>query len=47
MLGALLAIMVIRTCQNINGGLPADVKLKKYLTIILDFPVGLVLILGD
>ena len=43
----MMAIMVIRTCQLVEGGLPANVKLKMYLNIILDFVVGLVPVLGD
>jgi len=46
-LDALMAFMVMRTCQQIEGGLPADVKAKMYFNIILDFGVGLVPILGD
>lgn len=44
---ALMAIMVMRTCGQIQGGLPADVKMKMYLNIIVDFGIGLVPFLGD
>ena len=43
----MMAIMATRTCQLVEGGLPANVKLKMYLNIILDFVVGLVPVLGD
>lgn len=42
-----MAIMVVRTCRNIEGKLPARVELWMYLNIVLDFVVGLVPILGD
>lgn len=44
---AFMAIMVLRTCQQIEGGLPADVRFKMYFNIILDFGIGLVPFLGD
>ena len=44
---AVMAIMVLRTCQQVEGGLPADVKLKMYFNIILNFGIGLVPFLGD
>ena len=42
-----MALMVLRTCQQVEGGLPANVKAKMYFNIILDFGIGLVPILGD
>jgi len=39
--------MVLRTCQQVEGGLPADVTYKMYFNIILDFGIGLVPFLGD
>lgn len=42
-----MAIMVLRTCEQVEGGLPANVKLKMYINIILDFGIGLVPGLGD
>jgi hypothetical protein len=42
-----MAFMVLRTCQQIEGGLPADVQAKMYFNIILDFGIGLVPFLGD
>lgn len=44
---AFMAMMVLRTCQQVEGGLPADVKTKMYINIILDFGIGLVPFLGD
>src|ERR1700736_3304272 len=44
---AFMAIMVLRTCQQIEGGLPANVTSKMYFNIILDFGIGLVPFLGD
>jgi hypothetical protein len=40
-------MMVLRTCQQVEGGLPANVKSKMMFNIILDFFVGLVPFLGD
>jgi hypothetical protein len=42
-----MALMVFRTCQQVEGGLPADVKSKMMINIILDFAIGLVPFLGD
>jgi len=42
-----MAIMVLRTCQQIDGGLPADVKSKMFFNIIVDFAIGLTPVLGD
>jgi hypothetical protein len=42
-----MALMVLRTCEQIEGGLPADVKTKMYLNIILDFGLGLCPLVGD
>lgn len=46
-LDAFMAMMVLRTCQQIEGGLPNEVKAKMMFNIILDFGVGLIPILGD
>lgn len=42
-----MALMVLRTCEQIQGGLPADVKSRMYINIVLDFGLGLVPFLGD
>jgi hypothetical protein len=46
-LDAMMAMMVLRTCKQVEGGLPADVTWRMYLNIIIDFGIGLVPILGD
>jgi len=46
-LDAFMAMMVLRTCQQVEGGLPADVKAKMVFNIIIDFFIGLVPFLGD
>lgn len=42
-----MAMMVFRTCKQVEGGLPRDVQLKMLLNIIFDFAVGLVPFIGD
>jgi len=42
-----MAMMVLRTCQQVEGGLPADVKTKMMLNIIIDFIVGLIPFIGN
>ncbi len=42
-----MAMMVLRTCQQVEGGLPNEVKAKMLFNIVLDFGVGLVPFLGD
>jgi hypothetical protein len=44
---AFMAVMVLRTCEQVEGGLPADIKSKMYVNIMLDFGIGLVPFLGD
>jgi hypothetical protein len=44
---AFMALMVLRTCEQVEGGLPADVKSKMYFNIVLDFGIGLCPIIGD
>lgn len=39
--------MVLRTCQQVEGGLPKDIQMKMYINIMLDFGIGLVPFLGD
>ncbi|RFU24831.1 hypothetical protein B7463_g11504, partial [Scytalidium lignicola] len=46
-LDAFMALMVLRTCEKIEGGLPANVRMKMYINIIVDFGIGLVPFLGD
>lgn len=42
-----MALMVLRTCGQVEGGLPASVRSKMVFNIILDFVVGLVPFIGD
>lgn len=42
-----MAMMVLRSCQKVEGGLPKDVQAKMMFNIVLDFAVGLVPFLGD
>jgi hypothetical protein len=42
-----MAIIVLRTCKQVEGGLPKDVQAKMMINIMLDFAVGLVPFLGD
>lgn len=44
---ALLALMVIRTCTEIEGGLPNSLKAQMLFNLILDFFIGLVPFVGD
>ncbi|KAH8801672.1 PH domain-containing protein [Xylogone sp. PMI_703] len=46
-LDAFMALMVLRTCEQIEGGLPANIKMKMYINIVVDFGIGLVPFLGD
>ena len=47
----MMAVMVIRTCQQVEGELPAEVKrrmyIRMYANVILCFIIGLVPVLGD
>ncbi|CAG8164326.1 unnamed protein product [Penicillium salamii] len=42
-----LAIMVVRSCGEIDGGLPADLRLKMMGNVILDLLIGLCPLVGD
>ncbi|KFY41914.1 hypothetical protein V494_02724 [Pseudogymnoascus sp. VKM F-4513 (FW-928)] len=46
-LDAFMAMMVYRTCQQVEGGLPAAVQSQMMFNIVVDFFVGLVPFLGD
>lgn len=46
-LDCFMAMMVLRTCQQVEGGLPKDVQAKMMFNIIVDFGIGLVPFLGD
>lgn len=46
-LDAFMALMVFKTCCQIEGGLPTALKTKMMLNIIFDFFIGLVPFVGD
>lgn len=46
-LDAFMALMVIRTCQQVEGGLPKTVNATMMFNLALDFAVGLVPFIGD
>ncbi|RYP47867.1 hypothetical protein DL768_006128 [Monosporascus sp. mg162] len=46
-LSFLLALMVIRTAKQVEGGLPFRVKVRMYALALVDFIVGLIPFVGD
>ncbi|KAL7786685.1 hypothetical protein V8C37DRAFT_391722 [Trichoderma ceciliae] len=46
-LDAFMALMVYKTCCQVEGGLPTSIHLRMLINIIFDFGVGLVPFLGD
>lgn len=42
-----MAVMVMRTCAKVEGGLPAGVRSKMIFNILFDFAIGLVPFIGD
>ncbi|KAA8568180.1 hypothetical protein EYC84_008574 [Monilinia fructicola] len=42
-----MALMVFRTCDKVDGGLPNNVRAKMMFNIMLDFAVGLIPFAGD
>jgi len=42
-----MALMVVKTCQKIDGGLPATLRARMMFNIVLDFGLGLIPLLGD
>jgi hypothetical protein len=44
---AFMAIMVLRTCQQVEGGLSTRVMRKMIFNITLDFVIGLLPFIGD
>lgn len=44
---AALAMMVVRSCEQIDGGLPASLRMKMLINVIIDFFIGLVPFIGD
>lgn len=43
----MMAYMVLRTCQGIDGGLPTTIKSQMQFNIVIDFVIGLIPFLGD
>ncbi|RAL14656.1 DUF4112 domain-containing protein [Aspergillus homomorphus CBS 101889] len=44
---AALALMVVRSCEGIDGGLPARIRMMMMINVIIDFFIGLVPFVGD
>ncbi|KAJ5817664.1 hypothetical protein N7447_007672 [Penicillium robsamsonii] len=44
---AALAMMVVKSCEGIDGGLPQALRMKMLLNVIMDFFIGLVPFIGD
>ncbi|KAJ5328379.1 Protein of unknown function DUF4112 [Penicillium brevicompactum] len=44
---AALAMMVVKSCEGIDGGLPAALRMKMMINVIVDFVIGLVPFIGD
>ncbi|KAL1954164.1 hypothetical protein VTO42DRAFT_1572 [Malbranchea cinnamomea] len=42
-----MALMVVATCNKIEGGLPANLRLHMLLNVVLDFFIGLIPFVGD
>lgn len=44
---AFLGLIVLASCEQIDGGLPASLRSKMMANIVIDFVIGLVPFLGD
>ncbi|KAE8131798.1 hypothetical protein BDV38DRAFT_297532 [Aspergillus pseudotamarii] len=44
---AALAMMVVNTCDKIDGGLPTRLRMMMLINVIIDFAIGLVPFVGD
>lgn len=44
---AALAMMVVNTCEKIDGGLPTRLRMMMLINVIIDFAIGLVPFVGD
>lgn len=44
---AFFALLVLKTCMTVEGGLPASLRIQMLFNIFFDFVVGLVPFLGD
>ncbi|KAI9678650.1 MAG: hypothetical protein M1817_005707 [Caeruleum heppii] len=47
LLDLFMALMVVRTCNTVEGGLPTSLRSKMLLNTALDFFVGLIPFIGD
>lgn len=43
----MLALLVLGTCEDIDGGLPSSLRFRMALNIAIDFLIGLVPFVGD
>lgn len=46
-LDAALAMMVVRDCDKVDGGLPNSLRSQMLMNVVLDFVIGLVPFIGD
>lgn len=46
-IGVFMALMLVKKCQKVDGGLPSTVSTQMMLNVIIDFLLGLVPFLGD
>lgn len=46
-LDAALAMMVVRDCDKVDGGLPNYLRTRMLMNVVLDFVIGLVPFIGD
>ncbi|KAL3495161.1 hypothetical protein BJX62DRAFT_5832 [Aspergillus germanicus] len=44
---AALAMMVLKSCESIDGGLPSRLRMQMIMNILFDFVIGLVPFVGD
>ncbi|RHZ52209.1 DUF4112 domain-containing protein [Aspergillus thermomutatus] len=42
-----LAMMVVKNCEEIDGGLPARLRMMMMINVLIDFVIGLVPFVGD
>lgn len=42
-----LAMMVVKNCEEIDGGLPARLRMIMMINVLIDFVIGLVPFIGD
>lgn len=44
---AMFALLVVKTCSNIDGDLPAQLRGRMLMNVVIDFVIGLVPFVGD